>query len=438
MENRAVYLATNSNGPAAVKIFDDELIARYGDKVQLARIDRELTLVGQSHPNVVQILAGGVDAITGNHFIVMEYLNGQNLKDSLADIPVDSIQSLIQQLAFAAKFLEDQGLAHRDIKPENVVVIDNFRKLVLLDLGVLRPFAGSDITDANGIQSFVGTLQYSSPEFLLRQEEDSLEGWRALTFYQIGGVLHDLIMRRPLLAEFSEPYARLVNAVQFVAPEIKNSAVPYHLVELARWCLVKDWRIRNTLVKWSSFDPPKQPESRGESARQRVANRGMLAKAQQAKEPDAPQQAYEFDKNALIREVQDFLAAAARTIRSAETSVLPPLRILARTPDDASFGIELGKAAQLGWNTNLTVFVSVEILDLQTKLIVVTGCGCMGNDRHGENLGRVPTTIFRGTYDAAALSSALENCIYDLVDQVQQTQGVIEDSHWLSTAEEAT
>jgi serine/threonine protein kinase len=75
-------------------------------------------------------------------------------------------------------------------------LLDEFKRLVLLDLGVLRPIAGSTLTDANGIQAFVGTLQYSSPEFLLRQEEESLDGWRSLTFYQIGGVLHDLIMRR--------------------------------------------------------------------------------------------------------------------------------------------------------------------------------------------------------------------------------------------------
>jgi eukaryotic-like serine/threonine-protein kinase len=434
-KSAAVFRASAGADSAAVKIFDDELIEKYGEKTQLARIERELALVGKEHPNLVKILAGGFDPITKNHFIVMEYLSGLNLKECLIEIPVENIPSLVSQLAAAAKFLEDQGLVHRDIKPENIILLDGFKRLKLLDLGVLRPLAGSDLTDANGIQAFVGTLQYSSPKFLLRKEEDSISGWRALTFYQIGGVLHDLIMRRPLFAEYSDPYARLVNAVQQVIPEIQNSAIPYYLVELARCCLLKNWEMRVELLQWHSFDPPNKSQKSGESAKQRVANRSMLAKAQQGDAPEASTQENEFGKTALVREVRDFLGAAARTIRGAENSVLPPLRILARTPDDSGFGIQLDPAPQLGWHASLTIFVSVEILDLAAKLIAIKVCACLGKYSLGDNLGENPRIIFQGTYDAAALSTVLENCIYDLVDQVQQTQMTTGDTCWLLPSE---
>ncbi len=100
----------------------------------------------------------------------------------------------------------------------------------------------------------MGTLKYSPPEFLLREEQDTEAGWRAITFYQLGGVLHDLIMRRALFSDFEEPYARLVNAVQHEIPKIESKSVPPALVELARYCLLKPVKTRLQLVSWEHFE----------------------------------------------------------------------------------------------------------------------------------------------------------------------------------------
>jgi hypothetical protein len=62
-KSAAVFRASGRGGIVAVKIFDDELIARYGDDTQFERINRELQLIGKSHPNLVKILGGGIDAI---------------------------------------------------------------------------------------------------------------------------------------------------------------------------------------------------------------------------------------------------------------------------------------------------------------------------------------------------------------------------------------
>ena len=118
------------------------------------------------------------------------------------------ILPLIAQVASAAQFLEDNGLAHRDIKPENIGVSDDFSHATLLDLGVLRPVGLSNITDEGEQKAFVATLRYSPPELLYREEEDNVEGWRVITFYQLGAVLHDMIMRYPIFREYGDPYAR--------------------------------------------------------------------------------------------------------------------------------------------------------------------------------------------------------------------------------------
>ncbi len=87
------------------------------------------------------------------------------------------------------------SFAHRDIKPENVGLSPDMKSAKVLDLGVIRPFDLSNITDEGDQRYFVGTLQYSPPELLFREEEQSVEAWRAITFYQLGGILHDLLMR---------------------------------------------------------------------------------------------------------------------------------------------------------------------------------------------------------------------------------------------------
>jgi serine/threonine protein kinase len=249
-KSAVVLHAQRDSLEAAIKVFHPELIERYGKDVQLERILREKSLVGATHPNLVQILDGGECETTGHLFVVMEYLPCKNLHERLKDIPTESIPSLIAQLASAARFLEDRNLAHRDIKPENVAITDDNSRPILLDLGVLRPIGNSNLTDLDQ-RSFIGTLRYSSPEFLARLEEDNVEGWRAVTFYQLGAVLHDLLMGRVLFQDESEPFARLVNAVQHVVPEIH--ATNTNCVALANHCLSKNPKTRLQLVSWQRF-----------------------------------------------------------------------------------------------------------------------------------------------------------------------------------------
>ncbi|MEZ5830358.1 MAG: protein kinase [Dongiaceae bacterium] len=423
-KSAAVLAGVDESGrPVAIKIFDDELILRYGDSVQLARIERELDLVGKNHPNLVGILGGGVDRLSGNHYIVMDYLDGPNLRDCLADVPKERVPEFVRQLAAAARFLEDLGLVHRDIKPENIVLTHELTKLVLLDLGVLRPIAGSSLTDGDGTLPFVGTLQYSSPEFLLRSEEDSAEGWRALTFYQIGGVLHDLIMRRPLFEEFSTPYARLVNAVQSATPEIQSADVPHYLVETARCCLLKDWRKRLRLVTWESFEIKADASDQHSSAKQRVTNRVVLAQAQIAEATGASAEDDRVKIVELQTEVLGYLKAAARTIRS-ENSLLPPLRIIADVPEKSGFAVQFAKSETSCLARDLTILIRVEIVDVNARAIALWTCACMGSFTSDDEHVKSHKQIFQGTYDATAVYLHLEACVYDFIDQAQQQAAV--------------
>ena len=422
-KSAAVFHGHSDGQHVAVKIFDDELILRYGDKTQIERIERELSLTGTEHPNLVKILGGGFSENLKSHFIVMEYVEGDNLKKSLNKISADKIPELVAQLTLAAKHLFDLGFVHRDIKPENVAIVNNFTKAVLLDLGVMRPVKGSDLTDADGIQSFVGTLQYSSPEFLLREEEDSEAGWKALTFYQIGGIIHDLAMQKPLFSEHCNPYSRLVNAVQHSVPVVHNSALPTYLIEAAKLALLKDWRIRAQLLDWDSFLPPAPKSTERGSAKQRVTNRVTTAIAAHG-DLHEPRINDDTHRKALLREAMDYLAVSARNIRS-ENAALPPIRI--KRGEDRMFGISFSETGDFGLKEALTIWFSVEIVDLSAKIISLSSCHVLGLCAAAEVDNSLLKKIYAGSLDGSLLYDALDEAIYASIEAAQSESAGLAD-----------
>jgi serine/threonine protein kinase len=284
-KSAVVFLAERSGQESALKIFDAEIVERYGRDVQLKRITREMSLVGKSHPNLAAIYDGGED---GKFlFVAMEYFEGRNLGECLSEIPSTEVRSIISQIASAAKFLEDSSFAHRDIKPENIGISPDMKLAKLLDFGVIRPLDLSNITDEGDQRYFIGTLQYSPPELLFREEEQSLEGWRAISIYQLGGVLHDLLMRKQLFEDFKNPYARLVRAVEREIPRVDSHEADADLRLLAQNCLAKVASQRLDTVKWEDFTQPKVSDPM-DAARRRIAQHRAAA-AQALTVPAAPE-----------------------------------------------------------------------------------------------------------------------------------------------------
>jgi serine/threonine-protein kinase len=192
----------------------------------------------------------------------MEFVSGRPLKDCLAEVPDQSISELISQLANAARYLEGRGIVHRDIKPENIFVSDDFQKLVLLDLGVARTIASPNDDDASATdhgrkRRFIATAQYSSPEYLFRLDEPSPELWKALSIYQCGAVLHDLINKRALFEREVALENRwlVARAVLTQVPRFLDglpSRLPAQKA-LALRSLSKDMNTRLAIVSWDDF-----------------------------------------------------------------------------------------------------------------------------------------------------------------------------------------
>ena len=232
-----VVSAERQEQVAALKVIDPEMAERHGAEQELHRVELESSLSGHDHPHLIQIFDGGLCSETGYLYVVMELLTFPRLTSLVPAFPRERIGPIIEQLASAARFLESREIAHRDIKPDNILVTRDCDRAVLLDLGVIRVIADDERAEGGTGDEFLGTTRYSPPEFVNRDEEDSPNGWRAVTFYQLGAVLHDLIMRRRMFDEVRAPPAKLIDAVRTTRPFIEAADVSPHLVSLSRNCL---------------------------------------------------------------------------------------------------------------------------------------------------------------------------------------------------------
>lgn len=254
-----VFEVQTADGERALKIYASRFLKGKSGAVVRARFQIVLDHLQQHDcSHLVTVFEGG--EFEGTLFMLMQRAPGKMLTDVLKLVPRERIRDLVRQVAIAAKYLEDKKLCHRDIKSDNIVVSEDFRHATLLDLGVVRWLDddGGSGTDDGGQLPFVATARYSSPEYMFRLMPPGPELWRALTFYQLGAVLHDLINREPLFEDVvqraKDNRYLVAHAVATISPKIEASEdVPLDLILLAQRALQKDPVQRLASVGWEDF-----------------------------------------------------------------------------------------------------------------------------------------------------------------------------------------
>ena len=432
-KSAVVFAASKNSQRCALKVFDPELVERFGKAIQLGRIAREKSLIGEHHPHLVQIFDGGECAASGHLYVAMEFIDAPSLGSSLTLAPRDKIATILRQIASAARFLEEKGLAHRDIKPENIAILPDFSRAVILDLGVLRPFGDSSLTDEDA-RVFIGTLRYSSPEFLTRTEQDSVEGWRAITFYQLGAVLHDLIMRRPLFQQFSEPFAVLVEAVKSEKPELHADDVAADLLLLAQNCLVKAPDARLTLVSWNDFDMSPSTKPSVESARERVRKRALLARAQPGPggKPSAPSLTAKQLAQCIVEQLDNSIR-----LECAGSDSFPPMQIIQRVDGATEVQVIFAPSPDRALPHELSIRFVCGLVDQATMTVSITAsAGLLPTGAlHGDSASSA--SVFRGPLDSASLPARVPAVLWCAVDLAQQQSTASEMTggiRWLDLA----
>jgi serine/threonine protein kinase len=419
-----VLKAERGGTEAALKVFDPDLVQKYGEDTQLGRITRERQLIGKSHDHLVKIFDGGKCSTTGYLFVTMEYIPAKDLSQVLKSVPQDRIRPLISQLAMAARFLHEQGLAHRDIKPSNIAVTNDFQHLTLLDLGVLRPFGEVGLTDTEG-QQFVGTLQYSSPEFLFRKEQDTPDGWLALAFYQIGAVLHDLLTKKTIFQEYAFPYARMVDAVKHMTPHLEIPGADEDLVALAKACLVKDPNTRLRLVKWESFAPLSPPVSTA-SIKDRIKRKQASAAYEPAETADA------LSSTLALKEILGETTTIIRAECLSNRGEFPPIEVHEHpslNADSVSFRAAFPSAAEKKILASFALLFRIQLVDRATKMVEVTVGGAMSSDvrtfpcaAFSEHI-----VIYRGPAGTQNFKEKIKYALYAAVDATMSEPAPLAD-----------
>ncbi|MAV25702.1 MAG: hypothetical protein CMQ05_06230 [Gammaproteobacteria bacterium] len=286
-----VYLANQIklDRPVALKLMSSRISQNESFKRRFMR--EAQTLARFRHPNIITIYE--VETFEDSWFIVMEYLEGGDLKSRIqAGLSEEEALAITKQVASALDYAHAQNYVHRDIKPENCLFDDNGR-LVLTDFGIARSMdTGDEALTQAGVS--VGTPAYMAPE----QFETSDVDYRA-DLYSLGVMLYQMLAgQRPYSAQ-SMAAMLFKHATEAVPPLPEQNAALQPLV--------------NVLMAKQSSDRPESATAVIEAIDDYLANGklpdDMIASADQQKTANMPMQTPppdQADEDATL--IRDFAA----------------------------------------------------------------------------------------------------------------------------------
>ena len=175
------------NRVVAIKVLRPEYES---DEEFVRRFSREAEAASKvSHENIVNMLDVGTDGDL--RYIVMEYVDGQTLKDMIRQqgciSPDTAIRMTIRILA-AVDHAHRNGIVHRDIKPQNILV-DSDGRVKVADFGIARLKAAQTtrVDDGQGV-SALGSVHYFSPEQARGEIADEKSD-----LYSVGVVMYEML-----------------------------------------------------------------------------------------------------------------------------------------------------------------------------------------------------------------------------------------------------
>jgi eukaryotic-like serine/threonine-protein kinase len=216
----------------ALKILKPELAS---NREFLHRFYREASSAAKlSHPNIINVF--DIEEDDGTQFIIMEYLDAQNLKSYLKKLKKPLTESalvtIVKSILKALSFAHSKGIIHRDLKPHNVLITkDNTIKVT--DFGIARALFSDTITQTG---SLIGSVHYFSPE-----QAQGKPTTAPADIYSLGVLMFEMLTEK-LPFEGDNPVAVALKHVQEQppAPSSLNPSISPDLERIILKAMAKD------------------------------------------------------------------------------------------------------------------------------------------------------------------------------------------------------
>ena len=212
---------------------EPQFVQRFREEAQAA--------ANLNHPNIVTIFDVGSDAVNGTlrNYIVMEYVEGQDLKEAIRDraisgrpFTIEEAVGVIRQVSEGVGYAHRRGLVHCDLKPQNVIITPDGHAKVA-DFGIARAYT---TMVAERVDVVWGTPQYFSPE-----QATGAQLTPASDVYSIGVILYEMLGGRlPFETRDPRELARMHMTVEPTELHLLNPNVPLQLEAIVRRVLAKD------------------------------------------------------------------------------------------------------------------------------------------------------------------------------------------------------
>jgi len=205
-----------------------------GDPEFMERFQREARAAANlDHPNIVTVFDVGRDG--DRHYIVMEYVEGQDLKSLIRQrdrLDVGQAVDIATQVARGVGHAHQAGFIHRDIKPQNVLITqDGSAKVV--DFGIARALSESGLTDSDTV--------WGSPIYFAPEQAAGDRPTPASDVYSIGIVMYEMLAGSPPFRA-DNPTALAMKHLREEPPPLsaRNPQVPPRLEWIVRKVLSKE------------------------------------------------------------------------------------------------------------------------------------------------------------------------------------------------------
>ncbi len=228
-----VYKATDTmlGRDVALKMLHPQLTV---ESQFLERFKKEARVLAQLlHPNIA-VIYNFIEQ-GGNHFMVMEYVEGTNLDDLLKKhktLPAEFVVPVFTQVLEGLKHAHKKNIFHRDIKPANIMLTQD-GTVKLMDFGIAKVAGEQKMTQVNKI---VGTVEFMAPELLQGKDASA-----ASDIYAAGVTLYELICGKlPFEADTDFNLMQAIMKEKITQPVKFNAAIPKALSDIVMKALDKN------------------------------------------------------------------------------------------------------------------------------------------------------------------------------------------------------